>query len=243
MPARLLLALCLGLLALVCQPANARAQGSRPIALDVPGPTQAWYFPPRVKRARSVIVWMHGRGGNPHDDCIKWSRVATDFGYLLCPSGQEEHVNGGRTWANHWPGAQRQVDNALEALRTKHPSIQKYGHVLMGFSEGAYAAQNIAVREPRVFNRWLILASAARYWGGEGLELIKQNRSSVKRVYLLTGELDTPVLAESREAYEVLKKNKVHVRLRVVRNMGHEVPASRMRELYHQPLTWLVHNR
>jgi len=237
--------LCVVWLLVSASPRQAQAQSnaSQPEILDVPGFASAFYFPPRTKRTRSVVVWMHGRGGNPHDDCIKWSHVATDFGWLLCPSGQEDYGGGARSWNNDWPGAQRVIDAAMEALRKKHPNIQRNGNVLIGFSEGAYAAQNIGAREPRVFNRWLILASAARYWGGEGLEAIKNNRGSIKRVYLLTGALDTPVLQESHEAYEILKKNKVHVRLRIVHDMGHEVPATRMRELYHQPLTWLVHNR
>ncbi|MBI5538159.1 MAG: hypothetical protein HY898_35885 [Deltaproteobacteria bacterium] len=244
-PARVLLAFGALLLCLTAfaSPVFAQSHGPAPETLDVPGHTSAFYFPPRNKRTRAVVVWMHGRGGNPHDDCVKWSHVATEFGWLLCPSGQEDYGNGARAWNNDWPGAQRVIDASMEALRKKQPTIQRYGNILIGFSEGAYAAQNIGVREPRVFNRWLILASAARYWGGEGLEVLKSNRGNIKRVYLLTGALDAPVLQESREAYEILKKNKVHVRLRIVHDMGHEVPASRMRELYHQPLTWLVHNR
>jgi predicted esterase len=242
-PVQRMLAAMLALACLLAWTPRAQAQGHDPDQLDVPGSAPAWYFAPKNKKARMVLVWMHGRGGNPHDDCKKWSNVASGFGWLLCPSGQEDYGGGARAWNNDWPGAQRQVDNALEALRKKFPTIQRYGHVLIGFSEGAYAAQNIGVREPRVFNRWLILASAARYWGGEGLEILKNNRAAIKRVYLLTGALDAPVLDESKEAYETLKKNKVHTRLRIVHDIGHEVPASRMRELYQQPLQWLVHNR
>jgi len=231
---------CLALL-LIASPSAAQP-AAEPERLDVPPFAQAFYFKPKVKNARRVIVWMHGRGGNPHDDCIKWSRVATDFGYLLCPSGQEDQGGGNRSWNNDWPNAQRVIDAAMGALRRKHKT-QQLGNVLIGFSEGAYAAMNIGVREPRVFDRWLILASAARYWGGPGLEALEHNRAAIKRVYLLTGAQDAPVLQDSREAYEILKKNKVHTRLRIVHDMGHEVPASRMRQLYHQPLSWLVHNR
>ena len=239
-----LAAAALASLALLLIASPSRAQASpEPERLDVPPFSQAFYFKPKSKGAKRVVVWMHGRGGNPHDDCIKWSRVATDFGYLLCPSGQDDQGGGNHSWNNDWPNAQRVVDAAMEALRRKHRDVQRNGNVLIGFSEGAYTAMNIGVREPRVFDRWLILASAARYWGGPGLEALQQNRGSIKRVYLLTGAQDAPVLQDSREAYEILKKHKVHTRLRVVHDMGHEVPASRMRELYHQPLSWLVHNR
>ncbi len=243
-PVRLLAACLLACVAVLLLPTPAAAQPqAEPERLDVPGTAQAFYFKPRFKKAKRVVVWMHGRGGNPHDDCLKWSRVATDFGYLLCPSGQEDYGGGARSWSNDWLNAQRVIDNALAALRRKHPDAQRQGNILIGFSEGAFAAMNIGVREPRVFDRWLILASAARYWGGAGLEALEQNRRSLKRVYLLTGALDSPVLEESRLAYDILKKNKVHTRLRIVRDMGHEVPASRMRQLYHSPLSWLVNGR
>jgi predicted esterase len=225
-------------------PAPTPAAPPAPQQLDVPGFAPAYYFPPVGRaRPRRVVVVLHGRGGSPRDDCVKWARVATSFGWLLCPSGQEEYENGGRTWANSWPVAQRVVDASMEALRAKHPrAVQRVGHVLVGFSEGAYAAQNIGIREPRVFDRWLILASATKYWGGEGLEAMQRNGKALKRVYLLTGALDG-VVEESRDAYERLKKARVHVRLRVVGDMGHEVPSARMRELYLGPLSWLVNGR
>lgn len=240
-----LLGMFWGLLGFVLSsPAHADlATHPEPETLEVPGFAPAYYFPPRVRRLQRVVVVLHGRGASPRDDCVKWSRVATDFGWLLCPSGQEDWGNGTRSWGNDWPGAQKVVDAAMEAIQKKYGNIQQSGNVLVGFSEGAYVAMNIGVRESRVFSRWLVLASAARYWGGSGLEALDQNHRAIKRVYLLTGALDTPVLQESREAYEQLKKVRVHVRLRVVGDLGHEVPAPRMRELYHQPLSWLVHNR
>ncbi len=221
--------------------AQAQPDSREPESLDVPGSAPAYYFPPRNRSAqRPVIVYVHGRGAYPREDCKKWASVATEFGWLLCPSGQQDEGNGARSWGNAWPVAQRVVDNALAGLRQKYGrKVQLQGNVLVGFSEGAYVAMNVGARESRVFNRWLILASTPRYWGPWGVDALQQNRQSLKRVYLLTGALDE-VADESRDVQEVLKNHRVKSRLDLVDDLGHEVPASRMRQLYRGPLRWLV---
>lgn len=235
----------LPLLLVLLAPARAFADNSipEPQSLDVPGAPSAYFYPPRRSTGqRPVIVYLHGRGGNPHDDCKKWSQVATEFGWLLCPSGQIAHGNG-RSWANAWPTAQRIVDASLEALRKSHGRrVQRYGNILIGFSEGAFAAQNIAVREARVFNRSLILASTSKYWGMPGLQALQENRRSIRRVFLLTGALD-PVAPESREVYDALRDQHVRTKIEIIQDMGHEVPFSRMRELYRPALLWLANAR
>jgi predicted esterase len=221
-------------------PAFADDHTREPESLDVQGGSTAYFYAPkRSSGQRPVIVYLHGRGGNPHDDCKKWAQVATEFGWLLCPSGQVAHGNG-RSWANSWPTAQHIVDASLEALRKSHGSrVQRFGNILIGFSEGAFAAQNIAVREPRVFNRWLILASTMKYWGQPGLQALEENRRSIRRVYLLTGVLD-PVAPESREVYDALRDQHVRTKIDIIQDMGHDVPHARMRELYRPALLWLT---
>jgi len=237
------LVLPLSLLLLFTRSALADDQIREPSLIEVPGASTAYFYPPkRSSGPRPVIVYLHGRGGNPHDDCRKWSQVATEFGWLLCPSGQSAHGNG-RSWSNSWPTAQHIVDASLEALhKSQGRRVQRTGNILIGFSEGAFAAQNIAVREPRVFNRWLILASSMKYWGQPGLQALEENRRAIRRVVLLTGVLD-PVAPESREVYDALRAQRVRSKLEIVQDMGHEVPSSRMRELYRPALRWLTSTR
>ena len=74
----------------------------------------------------------------------------------------------GRAWDNNWPSAHHATMAAISALRDKYGRrVQLWGNTLIGFSEGAYAAMNVGVREPRTFNRWLILAASSKYWGGD----------------------------------------------------------------------------
>lgn len=212
-----------------------------PQTLEIEGSAPAYYYPPRAKGVkRPVVVYLHGRGANPAQDCQKWALVAREFGWVLCPSGQEDRGEGARGWGNNWPAAREAVDRAFAALAKKAGRfMQTRGNTLIGFSEGAYVAMNVGVREPEVYNRWLILAANDVYWGGEGNDELKKSRAKIKRVYLLTGGQDG-VVDNSRRVFDTLDAARVHVILRTPDDLGHEVPEERMRELYHRPLKWLA---
>lgn len=229
--------------ALVLASPEVQAEGeeAKPRVLEVDGEANAFYVPPRGgKGKRTVLVWLHGRGGNPESDCRKWSKVATEFGWLLCPAGPEDRGGGARGWNNAWPGAKKTVDATMSAFLAKHKKRAKEkGNILIGFSEGAFVGMNIAVREPDVYSRWMILAANDVYWGMEGGEELKKNHKQIRRVYLLTGEKDM-VVEPTRRVSKQLKEQGVRVMLSTPDDMGHEVPGDRMRELYRKPLLWLT---
>src|SRR6266508_4367885 len=83
-------------------PGAAGALGSataseRPERLDLPGANPAFYFEPTSRTGlRPVLVYLHGRGGNPQVDCMKWAHVAREFGWIICPSGPEDRGGGAR---------------------------------------------------------------------------------------------------------------------------------------------------
>lgn len=214
-----------------------------PKALEVPGQqAPSYFYPPQgsKKAKKPVLVWMHGRGGNAEADCRKWQKVATEFGWLLCVAGTENRGGGARGWANSWPTAKVAVDAALDALKKKYPKrVQTKGNVMIGFSEGAYTAMNIGLREPDVFNRWLILAATDVYWGGDGRSELHKNRKQIKRAYLLTGGKDM-VAPNTKRVKEWLDEEKVKSKMWLPEDIGHEVPAERMREFYRRPLRWLM---
>ncbi len=223
------------------RPAPPPPPSGPPSRLEVEGEADAFYYPPRTRaRPRPAIVYLHGRSGYPEQDCEKWAKVARGYGWLLCPSGQEERGGGARGWANNWPAGRLAVDRAFAALRKKAGrGLSARGHTLIGFSEGAYVAMNVGVREPETFDRWLILAANDVYWGGEGEAELRKNRRRIKRVYLLTGSQDEVVDA-TRRVFDSLDRTGVHVMLRTPDDLGHDVPEARMRELYDRPLAWLA---
>ena len=226
-----------------CVATTAFARGAElgpPSVLDVPGEAHAFFYPPRVKGKRPLIVWLHGRSGDPERDCQKWAKVATDIGWVLCPSGPEARGGGMRGWNNSWPGAKRSVDAAVAAFGAKFGKrIKPHANILIGFSEGALVAMNVGVREPDTFSRWLILAANDVYWGGEGVSELRKGKKQLRRVYLLTGEKDG-VVENTRRVHKTIEQEGVRVRLWTPSDIGHEVPERRMREFYRKPLRWLA---
>lgn len=209
--------------------------------IDLPGAAPAYYFPPQGKGRlglRPVLVYLHGRGGHPEQDCRRWASVARRYGWLVCPSGPVPYGDG-RAWDNNWPSAHHATMAAINALREKYGRrVQLWGNTLIGFSEGAYAAMNVGVREPKTFNRWLILAASPKYWGGPGLEALGSARNRVRRVFLITGEHDE-VIEGTHQVEAWLKKAGVPTRVRTPDNMGHEVPLEKKTEMYRSALGWL----
>jgi predicted esterase len=211
-----------------------------PMTIDVPGFGQAHYYKPRTKAKRPVLLYLHGRGGNAFEDCRKWARVARQFGWIVCPEGPSITDSGGRTWNNDAETAKRIVDATLEALRAEYKGrLRRRGNVLIGFSEGAFVAQQIGLRDPAHWSRWLILAANDQYWFGDAPQLLEHNRAKIRRVVLFTGENDG-VVENTRRAGEMLKSARIPVRIRIIPGLGHEVPADRMITNYRRPLRWLI---
>jgi len=213
------------------------------LELSVPGAGPVYYYEPvgpGRQSMRPVLVYLHGRGGDAEQDCHKWAPIARRFGWLVCPSGPVAH-NSGRSWNNSWPSGQHAVMGAIHSLRDKYGRrIQLFGNTLIGFSEGAFVAMNVGVREPKTFNRWLILGADTSYWGGSGLEALKDAKERVRRVVLITGGRDQ-VVDDTRKVAEWLSRARVPIRVQTPGDLAHEVALDRMPGLYESALKWLDH--
>jgi LysM repeat protein/predicted esterase len=209
--------------------------------LEVSGAGPVYYYEPvgsGRQSMRPLLVYLHGRGGDAEQDCRKWAPLARRFGWLVCPSGPVAH-NSGRSWNNSWPAGQHAVMGAVHALRERYGRrIQLYGNTLIGFSEGAFVAMNVGVREPKTFNRWLILGADTSYWGGSGLEALQDARNRVRRVVLITGGRDQ-VVEDTRRVGEWLSRARVPIKIQTPETLAHEVALDRMPNLYENALRWL----
>lgn len=214
-------------------------QADEPLRIAVPGAPDAYYYKPKERGSKPVIMYLHGRGGNPAADCRKWARVGTQFGWVVCPSGSGVNESGGRTWTNGPVDAHRVIEATIQALRDKYKSkVQRRGNVLVGFSEGAFIAMNVGLKDQHTWSRWLLLGASDAYWG-DVTEAFKKAKRKVERVYLLTGENDG-VAQNTLRVGETLKKVKIPVKVKLVAGMGHEVPSDKMVSTYRRPLAWLV---
>ncbi|MBN2192058.1 MAG: LysM peptidoglycan-binding domain-containing protein [Polyangiaceae bacterium] len=210
--------------------------------LEVPGAGPVYYFEPVGRRRLGlapVIMYLHGRGGDPARDCRRWAPIARSFGWLVCPGGAGYYA-GGRTWNNDWPAGSLVVTKSLRALRDRYGRrVQLYGNTLIGFSEGAFVAMNVGVRAPRTFNRWLILGASDGYLGPGGPSLLAKGRSSLHRVVLLTGVHDS-VVHETRRAGVWVEQSGVSLRVVTPATLAHEVALEREASLYRDALVWLA---
>jgi LysM repeat protein/predicted esterase len=212
--------------------------------LDIPGTSgPAYYFEPTGpghNSMRPVIVYVHGRGAEPAKYCKRWARVARNLGWLVCPSGPEDRGDGKRGWSNNWYSGKNIVMSAIDGLRKKYGRrVQLYGNTLVGFSEGAFVAMNVGLREPHTFNRWLILGADTDYWGAAGVATLPEARGRVRRVYLITGRHDD-VVGDADEVRKWLVKAGVPVRVSTPKDMGHEVALEAKPAMYQAALRWLA---
>ncbi len=219
--------------------AKAGAAAPEPLRLSIPNAPDVYYYRPQGKGLQPILMYLHGRGGHPAEDCRKWARVGTQFGWVVCPSGPADNGNGGRMWGGAGD-AQRVIDAAVTALREKYKGrVQLRDNVLIGFSEGAFVAMNVGLKDQKRWTRWLILGASDQYWGGEVEEALETPHRKVHRVYLLTGEQDG-VAENTQRVATMLKKLKVPVKVSLVPGMGHEVPSDKMITTYRRPLLWLL---
>ena len=115
----------IGLLALlVSSRAEAASAGTGPspdpLHLKIPGHADAFYYRAHGKGQKPVLMYLHGRGGNPFEDCRKWARVATEFGWVVCPQGPEDRGGGARAWDNNPVAGKEITDAVLTELRRKY---------------------------------------------------------------------------------------------------------------------------
>lgn len=203
------------------------------------GMPDAFFYKPKVRGSRPVIMFLHGRGGNPFDDCRKWAPVATQFGWLICPQGPEDRGGGSRAWQNNVAAGQEIIDASISAVKAKfRGKVHTKDSVLIGFSEGAFLAMQIGLHKPESWNRWLILAANDQYWFGDTEALLKEKHRKIRRVYLLTGERDE-VAANTKRVGDTLRAAKVPVRVQIAEGLGHELPNGKM-TTFRRPLRWLT---
>jgi predicted esterase len=220
--------------------AKSARQISEPSRIEVEGHPDAFYYRPRGRGQRPVLMYLHGRGGNPAEDCRKWARVGTQFGWVVCPQGGEDRGGGARSWMNNADSAQETMRATLHALRDRFKHrVQLRNNILIGFSEGAFVAMQVGLRDPVTYNRWLILAANDQYWFGDTENLLAQDKRRLRRVFLLTGENDE-VAQNTTRVGDMLKKAKIPTKVKIVPGLGHEIPQDRMITTYRRPLLWLA---
>jgi predicted esterase len=158
--------------------ASPRAQGDWGVA----------YAPEDRATPKPAIVFLHGMWASPEDSCEPFESAATPFGFLVCPRANAPMGDAGpgyMMWSGGYPDAARSIHAALDAADALAPGKRAaQGGTLIGFSNGAYFAAEVACSEP---GRWsgLVLLSMKL-----DLDAKRLAHAGVTRVLLAAGDRD-----------------------------------------------------
>ena len=148
----------------------------------------AWgvaYPPADTTAPRPAIVYLHGMWASPEDSCGYFEHAATPFGFLVCPRGNAP-LGEGRMWAGTYASVAPQLHAALDAAgRLGAGKLDRHAPgTIVGYSNGAYFAVEIAYAEP---GRWTGLVLLSMHLE---LDVPRLKSAGVRRVVLAAGDKD-----------------------------------------------------
>jgi predicted esterase len=148
----------------------------------------AWgvaYSPVDAATPKPAVVFLHGMWASPEDSCGAFERAATPFAFLVCPRGNAP-LGEGKMWSGTYASVAPNVHAALDAAGALAPGKldRAGGGTLVGFSNGAYFAAEVAEAEP---GRWtgLVLLSMRL-----DLDPARLRAAGVRRLVLGAGDQD-----------------------------------------------------
>jgi pimeloyl-ACP methyl ester carboxylesterase len=196
-------AVCLGFaVACVLAPASARApevgrshartvadraseSGAREEPLAV-APGAFAYAPRDASEPRPAVVYLHGRCGVTTNGCPYFRAGAQPFGWLVCPQANAKCPGAGASWGGSIDERRAIVDGAIAGVDEAFPGKLDTSTpgVLVGFSQGAWLAIDLARKEP---GRWSGLLLIGADVDPRPADL---RAAGVRRVVLAAGRYD-----------------------------------------------------
>jgi predicted esterase len=149
------------------------------------GPWGVAYPPADATAPRPAIVYLHGMWASPEDSCPYFEHASTPFGFLVCPRGNAR-LGAGRMWAGTYASVAPSLHTALRAAETLAPGKldRSGGGTLVGYSNGAYFAVEVAEFEPGKWTGLVLLSMRL------DLDAARLRAAGVKRVVLAAGDRD-----------------------------------------------------
>lgn len=148
------------------------------------GPWGVAYAPTDVSAPHASIVFFHGMWAGPEDSCGYFERAATPFGFLVCPRGNAPNGEG-RMWTGNYATVAPSVRAALRGAEALAPGkLDRSGGTLVGYSNGAYFAAEVAMSEPGRWTGLVLLSMRLEFDVG------RLRAAGVKRVVLAAGDHD-----------------------------------------------------
>jgi predicted esterase len=134
---------------------------------------------------RPPIVYLHGMWASPEDSCGTFERAATPFGFLVCPRGNAP-LGDGKMWTGTYATVAPSIHAALDAAGALAPGKldRSGGGTLMGYSNGAYFAAEVAQSEPGKWTGLVLLAMHLE------LDAARLRAAGIRRIVLAAGDKD-----------------------------------------------------
>lgn len=196
-------------------------------------PTYA-FAPATQDSAKPLTIYLHGICGDPGHGCPYFREGATGGSFLLCPSAPTECQGGGGTWSGTVDMQTRAVTSAEQQALALYPNAIDASKpaVLIGFSQGAYAARNLILAQPGKYR-------AALFIGADiSTTADSFRKAGVERVAFAAGRYDMMRKPLEEEAAKV-KAAGLPVRFVDLGAVGHTyVPAANASEL-RDTVAWL----
>jgi predicted esterase len=184
----------------------------------LPGRDVFVVLPRSTAGPQRLLANLHGVCNPPGYACGYWVQASSEQGLLVCPTGNARcgaEAYNAPTWTSTYAKMGEDLEKAIEVVMQRYPdAVTREGAVLTGFSKGAYAAVEIALRNP---GRWpyLILNEA-----DVALSDRKLREAGVRAVALLAGERGSQ-LAGERRTVQALTARGFPARLWVMPRAGH----------------------
>ncbi len=199
----------------------------------------AWgvaYPPADASEARPPLVFLHGMWSSPEDACATFEPAASPFGFLVCPRGnaplREGHFEG-KMWSGTYASVAPNVHAALDAAAALWPGKldRSGGGTLMGYSNGAYFAAEVALHEP---GRWTGLVLLSMHLE---LDAARLRAAGIRRVVLAAGDRDM-ASTSMRKLADALDAGGVPARFVSLGPAGHELPRDLDARMV-EPVAWV----
>jgi len=210
--------------------AVAPARATQVVELDAEDPPIFGVAPVSSDAARATFVYLHGVCGLTMNGC---GHFASAPGWLVCPQANSTCANGGASWAGSVEEKIASVDRALDAAHARWPESARAPVVLVGFSQGAYVAMDIARARPGRYAGLLLLGADT----GSAVDRIRAAR--VARVGLVCGAYDM-MFPKMRDTPQVLALFGVSARFASLGHVGHTYVGGGNDAVLTSMLAWLV---
>jgi predicted esterase len=175
-----------------------------------------------------LIVALHGYNGNMDETIKQWKDAAEEIGaILLTPQGTFRLSDDHYHWGRNLDTIEENIMAAIDEVAEDH-QIDKKKVIIVGFSQGGWAAWTVALRNPDVFCGAIPVGGRLT---GNWKDDVEEDGVKKLRIYSMLGADDEePLLKDNKAAAKQLKEMGVKVEVRTFDGVGHAFPKNSKEE-------------